>query len=192
MPTRTAAVCRCGHVASNDVVDLVNRGVRAAGAVTAGRSLFAAPGISYTPAGIPMETLSPNCGSCGAPVITKCDRCSTPIPEVNYAGGNNQGEPNPFCVGCGEPFPWATREQRIGSLYNLIDFGVLTPAEELEVADAIAVLSLPEDEADLGSHIGAGETIKRLAPGAWRIGQPVLVATLSGALQTALHVHGGG
>jgi len=89
-------------------------------------------------------------------------------------------------VGCGLPLPWATREQRIQALLNLIDFEEsLTEPERLEVSEAIAVLSQEESGQD-ARRVRAGETIKRLAPTAWAAAQPVLVATLNATLQKAL------
>lgn len=191
MAEKTAAICRRGHEISNDVVNAQER-LEEAQPGKRPQAMVLSPDFSMPRSPTPTKVVHANCGTCGAPVITTCDSCTTPIPRINHLGGNNQGEPNSFCVGCGQPYPWATREQRIGNLYNLIDFGNLSQAEDLEIVEAIAVLSEPEDASDLLPHVNAGETIKRLAPGAWAIGQPMLASTLSAALQQALHLHGGG
>jgi hypothetical protein len=66
-----------------------------------------------------MATVPDLCPQCGVPVITACERCGAGIPRPDYL----KKEPNPsFCVGCGEPFPWATRRQRIEKLSSYLDF----------------------------------------------------------------------
>ncbi len=83
------------------------------------------------------------CRRCGAPVVTKCSNCSSPI-LGGYTGVLVAAErrPDPFCWNCGKPYSWATREQRIGHLYNLIDFqDDLDEADRLTIIEQIAVLS---------------------------------------------------
>jgi hypothetical protein len=109
-----------GHEISNHVVDAATGNEAAPGGASVHRSVA------------PTQTGAAHCGHCGAPVMTQCDHFEGAIPRINHLGGPQQGEPNPFCVDCGEPYPWATRAQRIGNLYNLMDFGSLTQAEEPE------------------------------------------------------------
>jgi hypothetical protein len=125
------------------------------------------------------------CRRCGAPVITTCSNCSAPI-LGGYAGMLVAAErrPDPFCWNCGEPYPWATREQRIGHLYNLIDFqDDLDKADRLTIIEQIAVLSKPEDEASDEQRVEAGSVIRRLAPKMWGAALPVLQTVLSAELR---------
>jgi hypothetical protein len=96
-------------------------------------------------------------------------------------------EPDPFCWNCGKPYPWATREQRIGHLYNLIDFqDNLDEADRLTIIEQIAMLSKPEDEASDEQRVKAGSVIKRLAPKMWEAASPVLQTVLSAELRRQL------
>lgn len=128
------------------------------------------------------------CPKCGAPVVTSCEKCGA------WLLGGHQGvvapsNPDPFCFGCGSPQPWASREQRIGQLYNLIDFeDGLDDAARLEVVEAIAVLSKPEDDGEVteADRVRAGEKIKRLAPAAWKTAVPVLQTVVGSAIKQKL------
>ena len=132
------------------------------------------------------EHVPPFCGTCGAPVITACENCGAGIPNPNYLA--RQTEPNPFCVGCGEPFPWVTREQLIGKLYGLIDFeGDLSPADRLQVIEAIAVLSEQEEPETVSVHARAAAKIRELVPGMWQAAQPYLRVALSEEVQDMVH-----
>jgi len=88
-----------------------------------------------------------------------------------------------------EPFPWATREQLIGRLYNLIDEDTLSPADRQSVIDEIAVLSSPEEPETVQRRAQAAARIRSLAPGLWRLGQPLLQTILSTEVQQALQQH---
>lgn len=126
------------------------------------------------------------CGSCSAPVIRHCEKCDTPIAGQHENVVDVAFEPAPFCGGCGAAFPWATREQRIGQLYNLIDFEDLDEADRLQVAEALAVLSSPDEGENQEDLARAGETFRRLAPKAWETAQPVLSGLLSSWLRKRL------
>src|SRR5438270_8453771 len=54
------------------------------------------------------------CPRCGAPVIVTCPACDAPIPGLppNLTLLAEPDPPEPFCPNCGNPYPWATREQR--------------------------------------------------------------------------------
>lgn len=128
------------------------------------------------------------CPKCGAPVVTACDNC-----EAALLGGRRgvaaRSSPDPFCFNCGAPLPWATREQRIGQLYNLIDFEEgLDQAAHLELVEAIAVLSKSEDDQDVSEddRVRAGYKVKQLAPEAWRTGLPILQTVISAAVKKKL------
>lgn len=188
MTAKSAAVCKRGHLISVSVVDAANRLVMETGATVAGLSVWS-PDVPMSPRPRPGATEVPRfCGDCAAPVITACGECGRPIPAPDLLAGVY--EANVFCEGCGQPFPWASREQRIGALLNLLDFeDALTQADRLEVIEAIAVLSVPDEPEEHQRQIAAGETIKRLAPKAWRAAQPVLIVTLPVLVQKALGVN---
>jgi len=92
---------------------------------------------------------------------------------------------DPFCWKCGKPYPWATREQRIGHLYNLIDFeDDLDEADRLTLTEQVAVLSKPEASDE--QRVEAGSLIKRLAPKMWEAALPILQTVLSAEIRRQL------
>lgn len=147
----------------------------------------------------------PNCRRCGAPVLTECSDCSARIlghrPIEWMATDDRRSRwdnwqwikrvflgrhrPDPFCWNCGKPYPWATREQRIGHLYNLIDFqDDLDEADRLTITEQVAVLSKPEASDE--QRIKAGNVIKRLAPKMWEAALPILQTVLSAEIRRQL------
>lgn len=176
MNGETSAVCRRGHVCSYRVVDPDKR--------------LESTDASRTPspwgfAAAVAKEVDPFCGTCGAEVLCACEECGRAIPEVNLLSGPRK--PRPFCRNCGQPFPWAGREERIHALLNVIDQEEdLSEADRFEIIDALAVLSKPGTEADEKSKVDAGKTVQRLAPRAWAVAQPVLVETLSSVVRKAL------
>ena len=65
-------------------------------------------------------------------------------------------EPAGFCWKCGVPYSWATREQRLAQLYNVIDDEELDEADRLAVVEQIALLSEPVDEVSDEDRVRAG------------------------------------
>jgi hypothetical protein len=65
------------------------------------------------------------------------------IPRPDYL----REQPTPsFCVGCSEPLPWATRQERVERLYSRIDFeDDLTDSDRLRLVEDIAVLAQPDE-----------------------------------------------
>jgi hypothetical protein len=92
--------------------------------------------------------------------------------------------PNPFCTGCGQPFPWATRGERIVKLSSYLDFeDGLSAADRLLAEEQITELSEleEEDEPDtINRRVAVAKKLRDLAPGAWVLGQPILQTIISG------------
>jgi hypothetical protein len=64
------------------------------------------------------------CPRCGARVLTACPACGLRIRGDYFVPGVLGGatpDRSSFCDGCGTAFPWATREERIYELENLLD-----------------------------------------------------------------------
>lgn len=181
----TVAVCKSGHIVSNDVVDALNR-LETDGHGPPRVRMFS-PDVLHQQSPANSSKVQEFCGNCGLPVLTVCEKCSAPLPTPNYLAGER--EPYAFCVQCGEPFPWATRQQQINKLKGLLDLeSGLTKAERLDLIESITVLAQPEEPETLVAHIKAGERIRNLAPGLWQLAQPILSNLLSSELQQALHL----
>jgi hypothetical protein len=92
---------------------------------------------------------------------------------------NEMKEPDSFCWDCGEPYPWASREERLIKLFDRIDHEDLDEATLLTVREQIAVLSAPVDEVTDDERVRAGHRIMSLAPEAWKALLPVLQGLLT-------------
>jgi hypothetical protein len=120
------------------------------------------------------------CGRCGGRVLLGCRSCGAGIAgQMDGNPRDPQWEPAGFCWKCGVPYPWATREQRLAQLYNLIDDEDLDEAERLAVVEQIALLSEPVDEVSDEDQVRAGERIKSLAPKVWEAALPILQSLLT-------------
>lgn len=103
-----------------------------------------------------------NCTACGARVLTACPTCQRRIrgdyhvPDVFTAVA--PARPS-FCDGCGGAFPWASREERIFELENLLDEEDVDEADRVVIQDQLARLR----SADLSEkeERQAWETIKK-------------------------------
>ena len=104
---RGAAVCRRGHV----------------------QTQYIDPTDGHKP-------IPDNCPKCGARVLTGCPHCDLRIrgdhhfPGTFGIGGYQRPS---FCDGCGSALPWATREERIYELENILD------EEDVDEADLIVI-----------------------------------------------------
>ncbi|WP_075314090.1 MULTISPECIES: DUF2321 domain-containing protein [unclassified Pseudonocardia] len=121
------------------------------------------------------------CSTCGADVLTSCPACGLRLqgrrhtPRVVVATAY---EPRPFCDGCGSAMPWATRQQRLYELENILDQEGIDEADRLWISEQLERLraadgSLPEKQE---KEIWGG--IKRRAPGLFKGTGASLVAAL--------------
>ena len=181
----TVAVCKSGHIVSNNVVDALNR--LEADEPRSPQVRMFSPDLLYKQSPANATRVQGFCGICGLQVLTVCEKCSASLLTPKYLAGER--EPDAFCVQCGEPFPWATRQQQINKLQSLLDLeSGLTKSDRLDLVESIALLAQPEEPDTLDAHVKAGEKIRRLAPGLWQLAQPILSNLLSSELQQALHL----
>jgi hypothetical protein len=120
------------------------------------------------------------CGRCGGRVLLGCRSCGAGI-AGQMAGHPRdlEWEPAGFCWKCGVPYPWATREQRLAQLYNVIDDEDLDDADRLAVLDQIALLSEPVDEVSDEDRVRAEERVRNFAPRVWEAALPILQSLLT-------------
>ena len=69
-----------------------------------------------------------------------------------------------LCDGCGEPFPWATRQQRIYQLENLLDEENIDEMTRLLVQEDLERLRTSEGLTEQ-EQLGIWKRIKARAPG---------------------------
>jgi hypothetical protein len=178
----SSAVCEQGHIISDDVVDASSRTLTAA---SRSQQIWS-PDIPSPRGGTTRERLvPPYCGPCGARVLTECPNCATPLSKIKYAAGER--EPYAFCSGCGQPFPWATSEQKTSRMRYLLSLDpTLSDVDRNELVNAIQSLVLPNSPEAEAPKIRAIQLIKSKAPNAFRAAQPILISLVSSAIQKAL------
>jgi len=125
------------------------------------------------------------CKDCGAPIITECQSCSTPLLGYYRDVMSVNFEPDMFCTGCGQPYPWADREAIVHHLENLLLYSdALDHAARLEVTEQLEILASPSKPEK--SRVAAGERIKRLAPQAWSLAGPIVTTIVSAEMKSKL------
>lgn len=131
------------------------------------------------------KAIPENCPTCGARVLTACQHCDLRIRGDHFIPGvaviSTYQRPS-FCDGCGSAFPWATREERIFELENLLDEEDIDEADQVVIQDQLRRLrnsGLSEREEEQ-----AWETIKRRAGKAITSGPVVRV--LEGLVSAAI------
>jgi hypothetical protein len=132
------------------------------------------------------RAISENCPACGASVLTACQSCRLRIRGYYYVPGVFPSLASParpsFCDGCGSAFPWASREERIYELENLLDEADIDEADMVIIQDQLARLRASslsnKDEKQ------AWETIKRRAGGA--IKSPAVERVVEGLVSAAI------
>lgn len=87
--------------------------------------------------------IADKCSACGARILVCCPQCELRIRGDFFAPGviGFASDPRPsFCDGCGSAFPWATRQERIYELENLLDEQDIDEADKVVIQDALAQL----------------------------------------------------
>jgi hypothetical protein len=169
-----AAVCRNGHIITDTLApprQPTGMGVAEVGSPRT-----------------PPPTVPGFCGQCGVAVLRACRSCEAPILGAHemHIGSEPLKQPASFCWACGESYAWATREQRVGKLYDQIDHEDLDEATWLTVCEQIAVLATPVDEKTDEDRVRAGERFRRVAPKAWETALPVLQTLLTAEVKKRL------
>jgi hypothetical protein len=167
-----AAVCRNGHVIKDDLIKSSPLASRSASAPPMWVEGSISIGSPPSPPTVPLY-----CGRCGSAVIQACSTCDASLlGAVRTGWGEYAGldRPDSFCWQCGKAYPWATREERIGKLYDEIDHEDLDEATLLAVREGIAVLSAPVDEETDERRGQALERLKRLAPKMYEAALPAI------------------
>lgn len=149
-----AAVCRRGHVLSRSI---------------------------HIDKAVPDAT---KCTTCGADVVTSCGVCGRRIRGTRFTFGviasHSGWTPPGFCDGCGAAHPWATWEQRVWALENMLEDEDLDEATRLRITTLLGEIGRdgatfePETEQRIWGRV------KDLWPGltekAWTIAGPLITA----------------
>ncbi len=130
------------------------------------------------------------CPDCGAVILARCPACGIRIRgelhipsqvwfEENFA-------PRKFCDGCGEPYPWATWQDRIYQLENVLDEERIDEATKLLVREDLKRLR-DADGMDQDAQLKIWRQVKDRAPGLLKgTALPVAQSLLNAYLQQKL------
>ena len=92
--------------------------------------------------------------------------------------------PPGFCDHCGTPHPWASRQQRLWQIENLLERGHLSEADQLTLREKFEELANPDLTED--DQVERWKAITRIAPSvldtARRIAESLLTSYMKGQL----------
>jgi hypothetical protein len=164
---RTRAVCTRGHIVTRNVTDIQQR-----------RALDM-QGYYWNHHEVEIDRF---CQECGSAVLMTCPQCDGSIPNPP---GDVFPRARPFCGGCGAPFPWASRAERVGQLVTLLDQESLDDVTRLAAVEAINELAAaaPDDEE---AQVESSKRIRDLTGRAWSFMEPVVQTLLTGAAKERL------
>jgi hypothetical protein len=126
-----------------------------------------------------------NCPKCGATVLTACPNCELRIRGDYFLPGvigvSTASRPS-FCDECGSASPWATREERIFELENLLDEEDIEEADRVVIQDQLrrvgnAVLT-EKDERQAWSVIGRRAGAALVSPSVARVLEGLVTAAV--------------
>jgi len=130
------------------------------------------------------------CPRCGADVLSRCRHCGLRIRGRRYrpqAISATQFTPPPFCDGCGAAHPWATREQRLYELQNLLDQEEIDDVDRLWIDEQMYRLRADDGSMTEKQEKDIWAGVKRRAPGLFdTAGKAVLSGVVSAGVRAAL------
>jgi hypothetical protein len=156
---RAATVCRRGHEPSN------------------GNEAYPAGDLGF-------------CAKCGSGVLSGCLHCGKRIRGVSREITLGTRRPVTyakhefgFCDGCGEPYPWPTRQDLVYQLLNLLDEEGISERDRMAVTESLQELLDPLDGDDAKAENRAAAAVKKWAPGLLTgVGYPILSRLITDGL----------
>jgi hypothetical protein len=129
------------------------------------------------------------CDRCGAGVYGACPSCGREF----YAGMLSMSRPaesypRSFCRHCGQPYPWATREDIVSHVENILaEHRDLPEGDRRLLADQLESLrQLPEDAPTESLQANALDRLRSLAPKVWESVLPIVTPILTAELKRQL------
>ena len=106
------------------------------------------------------------CGSCRSAIVGRVSGFAI----FDYRGPQ-------FCVNCGSPYPWATRDERVTRIKTLLAEAKLPEGNRLALREQLAVLR--ESSADPRTQkrqVAVLRALQKAAPDVWSKAKPVIVS----------------
>ncbi len=132
------------------------------------------------------------CSRCGADVRSRCTNCGLRIrgrkyrPRVVSASGFS---PPPFCDGCGAAHPWATRDQRLYELQNILDQEEIDDVDRLWIDEQMDRLRADDGTMTDKQQKDIWLGVKKRAPGLFdAAGKALLGGVISAGVRAMIGV----
>lgn len=120
------------------------------------------------------------CPQCGGRILIACETCMNPI-QGHLSGPGilipSTYNPPDFCLKCGNPHPWASRQARLWHLENLLERENLSTAERLKIHERFE--NLRSDKISENDEIRHWRYIADKVPALVRVGKPIIANLVS-------------
>ena len=130
------------------------------------------------------------CPTCGADVLARCRHCGLRIRGDYYVPGVIGFKPTDvpaFCDGCGAAHSWATREQRLYELQNILDQEDVDDVDRLWIDEQMDRLRAGGGEISERQEKEIWLGVKQRAPGLFgAAGKAILNGVVSAGVKVAL------
>ena len=137
-----------------------------------------------------MQGADPKCAICGGTVLTACPACSRAIRGcVRDSDGMGPAfKPAEFCVGCGTPFPWASRQAVVWHIENQLEEEAgLAEGDRRVLTERLEHLTTaPESPAAEKRQAEALQYLREKAPGAFEAALPSVLNIATAAIKAHL------
>jgi hypothetical protein len=142
--------------------------------------------VAFAESGLFID-LAKFCDRCGAAVYSSCPSCCAPFPSGVLTFTQFE-YPRAFCRRCGLPFPWATREDIVAHLQNVLaEDRDLAEGDRRVLAEQLDSLRrAPVDAAIQDRQLRALERLRAAGAKHWEDILPVLTPILTAELERAL------
>jgi hypothetical protein len=110
------------------------------------------------------------CADCGAVLLNHCPNCDRFLQPVAL-----YGKPAPFCLECGLPFPWASRQEIVYHVQNQLDNSDLEEGDRRALhEDLNDLLQTPDTQETQKRQVKVLVKLRQGAPVAWRTIAPIV------------------
>jgi hypothetical protein len=110
------------------------------------------------------------CSDCGAVLLNHCPNCNRFLQPVDRFA-----KPAPFCLECGLPLPWASRQEIVFHVQNQLDNSDLAEGDRRALHDELNdLLQAPDTQEAQKRQVNVLVKLRQGAPLAWRTIAPII------------------
>lgn len=117
-----------------------------------------------------IDSVGKYCSDCGAVLLNHCPNCNRFLQPVALAG-----RPAPFCLECGLPLPWASRQEIVFHVQNQLDNSDLAEGDRRALHDELNdLLQAPDTQETQKRQVKVLVKLQQGWPAAWRTIAPIV------------------